>query len=83
MKKYEEIVERETMFPLERTKKVYVRYCLGDVVIPVGDNLSDSEIDITNASIIGYEDEGGRECHANGIYFDQPVDPNQQRLFDD
>ena len=53
---------------MAKANKIFARYIISDVVIPKEDNLSDSDIDITNASLIGYEDEDGSECYENGEY---------------
>ncbi len=94
VKKFEEIREREQMIPKKKAEKVLVRLGFGDVLITKEENekfnghvdlISEIEYDdcpviaSTEAYLIGYEDENGRECDEDGNYLSK--DPNQTHIF--
>ena len=83
MKKYEEIVERRTMFSEKYAKKVMVRLGFSDMVVTMEQAMDNTnEICSPDSFVAGYEDENGRECHADGEYI-TTTDPDQVELFDD
>ena len=62
--------------------QIYARYLLKDIVIPIEDSLSDSDIiNLNSAWIIGYEDEYGNECEKDGTYLNQENNDWYRKVF--
>lgn len=77
-KKYEEIMEAESLLPPQKAEKVMVRLGFSDQVISLADAMdNEKEICSCDSYVVGYEDEDGKECDSEGNYLDK----NQTHIF--
>jgi len=68
---------------MAKAKEVFVRFGFGDVVMTLKDAMNNSkEVCSCDSFVVGYEDENGKECTGDGVYFDD-IDPSQIKMFDD
>tara|TARA_R110002050_G_scaffold254661_1_gene393207 strand:+ start:371 stop:646 length:276 start_codon:yes stop_codon:yes gene_type:complete len=82
IRKFEELKERELMFPKNKADVVMVRLGFSDMVVTMEKAMDNTnEICSPDCFVVGYEDSNGRECQSDGTYLNQ--NPNQIELFDD
>ena len=65
-----------------KANKVMVRLGFSDMVVTMEQAMDNTnEICSPDSFVVGYEDENGVECNADGTYLNQ--DPKQIDMFDD